>query len=43
VPVTVGQLATFRFDGVIQPSAVWEARRPRLATLDAMIAASVDK
>jgi NADH dehydrogenase len=38
LPITVGQLATFRFDGVARPNALWELRRERLASIDRMVA-----
>jgi NADH dehydrogenase len=38
VPMTVGQLSTFRFDGVARPNSLWNARRDRLASLDAVLA-----
>jgi NADH dehydrogenase len=38
LPLTIGQLATFRFDGISRPNALWEARRTRLAAVDRMIA-----
>jgi len=41
LPVTVGQLATFRFDGVARPNTLWEGRRARLASVDQMIVKSV--
>lgn len=40
VPLTVGQLATFRFDGVAEPNPLWLARRDRLQSVDAMLAES---
>jgi NADH dehydrogenase len=39
LPITVGQLATFRFDGVAAPNPLWQSRRARLATIDQMLAA----
>lgn len=41
VPLTVGQLATFRFDGLAQPNPLWESRRDRLSGVEAMLAASL--
>jgi hypothetical protein len=41
VPLTVGQLATFRFDGVAEPNPLWLARRERLLDVDAMLAESL--
>jgi NADH dehydrogenase len=41
VPVTVGQLATFRFDGTAKPNALWEARRARLTGIEEMVARSL--
>ena len=38
LPMTIGQLATFRFDGVARPNSLWEARRDQLATLDQILA-----
>ncbi len=38
LPMTIGQLATFRFDGVARPNSLWEARRDRLASLDRVLA-----
>lgn len=38
VPMTVGQLSTFRFDGVARPNSLWDARRDRLASLDTVLA-----
>jgi NADH dehydrogenase len=40
-PLTVGQLATFRFDGTAVPNPFWEARRAGLAGLDAIVEQSV--
>ncbi len=40
VPITIGQLATFRFDGVARPNDLWESRRGRLASIDRILAAS---
>jgi NADH dehydrogenase len=40
LPITVGQLATFRFDGTARPNALWNERRPHLQSLDKMIDAS---
>lgn len=41
LPITVGQLATFRFDGTARPNALWTERRPHLQSLDAMLAAAL--
>lgn len=41
LPVTVGQLATFRFDGAARPNPLWNARRSQLQSLDAMLAAAL--
>jgi hypothetical protein len=41
VPVTVGQLATFRFDGTAKPNPFWEARRARLTGIEEMVARSL--
>jgi nucleoside-diphosphate-sugar epimerase len=41
VPVTVGQLATFRFDGTATPNPLWEARRARLTGIEEMVARSL--
>lgn len=38
VPMTVGQLSTFRFDGIARPNSLWTARRDQLASLDAVLA-----
>lgn len=38
VPMTVGQLSTFRFDGVARPNSLWDARRDQLASLDTVLA-----
>lgn len=40
-PLTVGQLATFRFDGVAEPNPLWLARRERLLDVDGMLAESL--
>jgi NADH dehydrogenase len=37
LPLTIGQLATFRFDGIARPNSLWEARRDRLASIDRML------
>lgn len=42
LPFSVGQLATFRFDGTAQPNPLWERRRSRMFTVEAMIADCVD-
>jgi NADH dehydrogenase len=36
-PITVGQLGTFRFDGVAEPNPYWQARRARLRTVASML------
>ena len=41
LPFTIGQLATFRFDGIARPNSLWDAHRGRLASVDRMIAESV--
>jgi nucleoside-diphosphate-sugar epimerase len=41
VPVTVGQLATFRFDAIAKPNPLWEARRACLTGIEEMIACSL--
>jgi nucleoside-diphosphate-sugar epimerase len=41
LPITVGQLATFRFDGTARPNALWSERKPHLQSLDAMLAAAL--
>jgi NADH dehydrogenase len=41
LPLTVGQLASFRFDGIARPNAVWEARRGTLAPIHQMIAVTL--
>jgi nucleoside-diphosphate-sugar epimerase len=38
LPLTVGQLATFRFDGRARPNALWNARQASLASLDRLLA-----
>jgi len=38
LPMTVGQLATFRFDGVTQPNSFCDERLGRLASLDRVLA-----
>jgi NADH dehydrogenase len=40
LPVTVGQLASFRFDGTVAPHPLVDARRPRMKDVAAMLAAS---
>jgi nucleoside-diphosphate-sugar epimerase len=37
LPLTIGQLTTFRYDGVAQPNAVWNGRFDRLSSLDAVL------
>ncbi len=39
LPITVGQLATFRFDGTARGNALWNERRPHLQSLEKMLAA----
>ena len=41
LPVTVGQLSTFRFDGVAEPNAVFEHHRARMSGLRRMLALSL--
>ena len=41
MPVTVGQLAAFRFDGTVEPHPITEARRARMKTVAQMLAGSV--
>lgn len=41
LPITVGQLATFRFSGAARPNALWTERKPHLQTLEKMLAASL--
>lgn len=41
LPITVGQLATFRFDGTARPNALWSERRPQLQSLEKMLAAAL--
>lgn len=41
LPITVGQLATFRFSGAARPNALWTERRPHLQSLEKMLAASL--
>jgi NADH dehydrogenase len=38
LPFTVGQLATFRFDGTAEPNSLWQEFRPRMKSLDRMLA-----
>lgn len=38
LPMTIGQLATFRFDGVARSNTLVDARRERLAPLDVLLA-----
>jgi hypothetical protein len=40
LPVTVGQLSTFRFDGVARPNPIWDARRDTFASLDRVLTVS---
>lgn len=37
LPMTIGQLATFRFDGVARPNSLLDARHDRLAPLDRLL------
>ncbi len=41
LPITVGQLATFRFSGAARANALWNKRRPHLQSLEKMLAASL--
>lgn len=41
LPITVGQLATFRFDGTARPNALWTERRLHLQSLETMLAAAL--
>lgn len=41
-PFTVGQLASFRFDGVAAPNAYWENRRPVLRSVAGMLGEEPD-
>jgi NADH dehydrogenase len=41
LPITVGQLATFRFDGTARPNALWSERKPQLQSLEKMLAAAL--
>jgi uncharacterized protein YbjT (DUF2867 family) len=41
-PLTVGQLASFRFDGTAMHNPFWEARRAALAGLDTILDRSLD-
>jgi nucleoside-diphosphate-sugar epimerase len=43
LPMTVGQLATFRFDGVAAPNDLWESRRVRLGGIDEMVRTAAGK
>jgi nucleoside-diphosphate-sugar epimerase len=40
-PLTVGQLATFRFDGTTATNPLFERQLPRLKTIDQMLAGSI--
>lgn len=37
LPLSVGQLATFRYDGTASPNSLWESRRAQLTTVDEMV------
>ena len=39
LPLTVGQLATFRFDGVAAPNDLWRSEQARLKSLAEMLEA----
>ena len=41
LPISVGQMATFRFDGVATPNDLWQSRRDRLASVDDILHASI--
>ncbi len=41
LPITVGQLATFRFDGTARPNALWSERKLQLQSLEKMLAAAL--
>lgn len=41
LPITVGQLATFRFSGAARPNALWTERKAHLQSLEKMLAASL--
>jgi NADH dehydrogenase len=41
LPITVGQLATFRFDGTARHNPLWSERRPHLQSLEKMLAAAL--
>jgi NADH dehydrogenase len=41
LPLTVGQLSLFRFDGTVAPHPAVEARRPAMRSLDAMLRRSL--
>ena len=41
LPITVGQLATFRFGGTAHPNALWSERKPQLQSLEKMLAAAL--
>jgi NADH dehydrogenase len=41
VPLTVGQLSLFRFDGTVTPHPVVDTRRPAMCSLDAMLRRSL--
>ena len=38
LPITVGQLATFRFDGIVRPNPLHDGRKRELIALDEMLA-----
>lgn len=42
-PITVGQLGTFRFDGIAEPNAYWQARRARLRPVASMLEAGAGR
>jgi nucleoside-diphosphate-sugar epimerase len=41
LPITVGQLATFRFDGTARANPLWSERKPQLQSLEKMLAAAL--
>ena len=41
LPITVGQLATFRFDGTARLNSLWNERKPQLQSLEKMLAAAL--
>ena len=42
LPITVGQLATFRFDGIVRPNPLHDRRKRELIALDEMLARAAE-